>query len=94
MSRHSVLCRDSEALCCVATRLSAHDRDALTRQTSYSGKKKGKKKGPPRFGAPRLPFFLAFIAGFFASFMFFLSLVCFALISEGKTGCFHIRFFS
>ena len=86
MSGHSVLCRDSEALRCVATRLGAHDKDALTRQTSYSRKKK--KKGPPRFGASQLPFFLAFIAGFFASFMFFLSLLCFALIFEGKTGCF------
>ena len=39
MSRHGVLCRDSEALHCVTTRLGAHDRDALSRQTSYSGKK-------------------------------------------------------
>ena len=44
MSRHSVLCRDSEALCCVATKPGAHDKDALSRQTSYSGKKRKKKK--------------------------------------------------
>ena len=45
MSRYSVLCRDSEALCCVATKPGAHDKDALSRQTSYSGKKiKNKKK--------------------------------------------------
>ena len=31
ISRHSVLCRDSEALRYVATRLGAHDRDALSR---------------------------------------------------------------
>ena len=46
--RHSVLCRDSEALHCVATRMGTHDRDALSRQTSYSGKKKEKKKRTPR----------------------------------------------
>ena len=34
-----VLCRDSEALCCIMTRLDVHDRDALSRQTLYSGKK-------------------------------------------------------
>ena len=36
MSRHSVLCCDSEALRCVTTRLGAHDRDALSQQTSYN----------------------------------------------------------
>ena len=44
MSRHSVLCRDSEALRCVATRLGVHDRDAQSRQTSYISKKKKKKR--------------------------------------------------
>ena len=32
MSRHSVLCRDSEARHCIAIRLCVHDRDALLRQ--------------------------------------------------------------
>ena len=32
MSRHSVLCRDSGARHCVATRLCACDRDAMSRQ--------------------------------------------------------------
>ena len=48
MSRHSVLCHDNEALGCVAIRLGAHDKDALSRQTSYSGTKKKKTSG---FGA-------------------------------------------
>ena len=34
MSRHSVLCRDSGARHCVATRLCVRDRDALSRQCS------------------------------------------------------------
>ena len=34
MSRHGTLCRDSGARHCVATRLCAHDRDALSRQCS------------------------------------------------------------
>ena len=44
MSRHSVLCRDSEALRCVGTRLDTHDKDALSRQ------KKKKKKIPEIWG--------------------------------------------
>ena len=32
MSLHSVLCRDSGVRHCVATRLCAHDKDALSRQ--------------------------------------------------------------
>ena len=46
MSRHSVLCCDSEALHCVAKRLGTHEKYALSRQTSYSGTKKKKKKTP------------------------------------------------
>ena len=40
MLRNSVICRESKALYCVETRLGVHDRDALSRQASYSGKKK------------------------------------------------------
>ena len=32
MSRHSVLCRDSRARHCIATKLCMRDRDALSRQ--------------------------------------------------------------
>ena len=54
MSRHSVLCHDSGARSCVATRWDSGTTEVFCRYRLGTVVKK-KKKGPPRYGALHIP---------------------------------------